>query len=79
MFVYREVNLWCEHADVSERGDDVVIAFKPVAAMVDICHIVSFIDVVALVFNDANEFVRAVTDSDDYIWINVFGVFDSVD
>ena len=78
MFVYCKVNLWCKYADVSEWGDDVVIALKPIATMIDICHVVSFIDVGALVFNNADEFVRAVTDSDDYIWINVFGVFDSV-
>ena len=79
MFVYREIDLRCKHADVDERGDYVVVAFEPVATMIDICHVVSFMYVVALVLNDANEFVRVVTDSDDYIWIDVFGILDSVD
>ena len=67
---------WCL---LAQGSDYVVIAFKPVAAMVDICNVVSFMDVVAFVFDDANEFIRAVADCEDYIWVNVFGIFDSID
>ena len=68
----------CEHAEVGEGGDYVVIAFKPVSTMIDICDVVSFMDVISLVFNYTNEFIRVVADCDDNIRIDVFGILDSV-